>query len=207
MRPSSRRRRRPFDLRRDLWRVVGVLGLALAVNVGFYLFFNLPRLTALGSLRAARDGTHANLKSMQRRCETMKGLTSDYDDQSVRLEGFFTQRVGTQAERMTSVQKEIRAIAAQFRIDPASIDYQPAEVRDSDLTRFQITLPLIGGYANLRQFISRVERSENLLIVDSIELAGAREGGAMLSLSIKIATFFRTPSSHRLRGPASAAGR
>ena len=207
MRRPSRRRRRPFDLRRDLLRVVGVLGLALAVNVGFYLFFNLPRLTALGSLRSARDETRAGLKSMQRRCETMKRLVADYDDQTARLEEFFNERVGTQAERMTGVQREVRAIASQFRIDPASIDYQPSEVRDSDLMRFQITLPLIGGYANLRQFVSRVERSEYLLIVDSIELAGSREGGAMLSLSIKIATYFSTPSIHRPRGAPPAAGR
>jgi len=204
MRKASRR---PFDLRRDLWRVVGVLGLALAVNVAFYLFFNLPRLTALGSLRSTRDQTRASLKSLTRRCETMKGLIEAYDDQSARLEEFFSERVGTQAERMTGVQKEVRAIASQFRIDPASIDYQPSEVRDSDLVRFQITLPLIGGYANLRQFISRVERSDYLLIVDSIELAGSREGGAMLSLSIKIATYFRTLSSPRLRGSPPAAGR
>jgi len=207
MRRASRGSRRPFDLRRDLWRVIGVLGLALAMNVVFYLFFNLPRLTALGSLRSTRDETHASVKSMQRRCETMKRLIEDYDDQSARLEEFFNRRVGTQAERMTGVQKEIRAIAAQFRIDPASIDYQPNDVRDSDLTRFQVTLPLIGGYANLRQFISRVERSEYLLIVDSIELAGSREGGAMLNLSIKIATYFRMPSVHRLRGEPPAAGR
>lgn len=204
MRQSSRR---PFDLRRDLWRVVGVLGLALAVNVAFYLVFNLPRLTALGSLRATRDATRTNLKSLTQRCETMKRLVEDYDDQGARLEAFFNERVGTQTERMTGVQKEIRAIASQFRIDPASIDYQPSEVRDSDLVRFQITLPLTGGYANLRQFISRVERSEYLLIVDSIELAGSREGGAMLSLSIRIATYFRAPSGPRLRGAPPAAGR
>ena len=61
------------------------------------------------------------------------------------------------------------------------------------MAQFQITIPLVGGYPNLRQFINRIESSKHLLIVDSVELTGAREGGAMLSLTIKISTVFSSP--------------
>ena len=74
-----------------------------------------------------------------------------------------------------------------------AIDYRPANVEGTDLTRFQITIPLVGGYPNLRQFINELESSERLFIIDSVELTGARGGGAMLSLTIRISTYFRIP--------------
>ena len=139
-----------FDLRRDLWRVVGVLGALLVLNLGFYLFINLPRLRALGALRARRDGARGELRQASQRGETMRGLLARYDEERARLDDFFSKRLGTQAERMTTIQKEIRAIACEFHIDPESIDYNPAPVEKTDLTQFQITIPLVGGYGNLR---------------------------------------------------------
>jgi Tfp pilus assembly protein PilO len=94
---------------------------------------------------------------------------------------------------MTSIQKEVRGIATEFHIDPESIDYNSQEIEGAGMAQFQITIPLVGGYSNLRQFINRIESSKHLLIVDSVELTGAREGGAMLSLTIKISTVFSSP--------------
>ncbi|MFQ5876539.1 MAG: GspMb/PilO family protein [Acidobacteriota bacterium] len=186
-------KRRNFDLRRELPWLAGALGLLLLANLGFYLLLNLPRLRALGSLRSERDRARASLRVVQERIDAMHELIEAYDREVIRLDDFYASRLGTQASRMTAIQREIRAIAGQFRIDPESIDYSPAEVEGTDLTRFQITIPLVGGYPNLRQFLHRIESSKHLLAVDSVELTGSREGGAMLSLTIRITTYFRSP--------------
>ena len=123
----------------------------------------------------------------------MQELIDRYDSENTRLDQFYSERLGTQRERMTRIQQVLRSIAAEFRIDPESIDYNTADVEDSDLIRFQVTLPLVGGYPNLRHFIDRVETAPYLAIIDSIELTGSREGGQMLSLTIRISTYFRGP--------------
>ena len=194
---TAKPRWKRFDLRRDLWRIVGVLGVLLPLNLVFYLVLNLPRQRALDSLTLGRDEVRRTLAATRRTCEALRDRVARYDEETARLDEFYGERLGTQAERMTAIQKEIRAIAGEFRIDPDSIDYHPEAVERSDLTRFQITIPLVGGYPNLRQFINRVESSPRLFIVDSIELAGSREGGAMLSLTIRISTYFRSPSGER----------
>jgi len=199
MRHTPRRKR--FDLRQDLWRVVIVLAALLLLNLGFYLFLNLPRLRALDNLTSGRDEARRSLMVTSKTCETLKEAIATYDREASRLQEFYDLRMGTQVERMTVIQKEIRDIAAEFRVDPDSIDYNPSEVEGSDITRFQITIPLVGGYPNLRQFVNRIEASQRLFVVDSIELAGSREGGAMLSLTIRISTFFRSPEGER---PAAA---
>lgn len=188
--PGGRKR---FDLRQDLWRVVAILGVLLLLNIGFYLFLNLPRLRALADLTSGRDAVRGTLIEISRGCQAMQDLVARYDDETTRLDHFYAERLGTQMERMTRIQQAIRAVAAEFRIDPESIDYDTAEVEKSDLTRFQITIPLVGGYPNLRHFINRVETAPYLAIIDSVELSGSREGGAMLSLTIRISTYFRAP--------------
>lgn len=195
-----------LDLRQDLWKIVGVLGVLLLLNVGFYALMNLPRLRALGSMERRRDDVRRALRTATQRSAAMRDLVRRYDEDIVRLDDFYANRLGTQAERMTTVQKQIRTIAGEFKIDPESIDYNPAPVEGTDLTEFQITIPMVGGYQNLRQFVSRIESSEQLLIFDSIELAGSREGGLMLSLTIKISTFFRSPDRDLGRRPPPAPG-
>ncbi len=181
------------DLRDDLWRIVAVLGVLFLLNLGFYLFLNMPRLRALGALTSGRDEVRQALTAKSKDCKAMRDLVLSYDEESSRLDDFFAARLGTQIESMTAIQKEIRAIAVQFRIDPDAIDYRPDRVKGTRLSRFQITIPLVGGYPNLRQFIDKLESSERLFIIDSVELTGARGGGAMLSLTIRISTYFLMP--------------
>lgn len=197
--------KRRFDLREDLWRVAGVLAVLLLLNLGFYLLLNLPRLRALENLQAASDAAARALRTGAARRDAMRDLIRRYDEEQVQLGDFHANRLGSQADRMTSIQKEIRGIAGEFRIDPEAIDYSPVEIQGTDLTSFQITIPLVGGYPNLRQFINRVEKSQHLLIVDEVQLTGAREGGAMLSLTIKISTCFRSPRRDAERAAAAPA--
>jgi Tfp pilus assembly protein PilO len=190
-----------FDLRERIGWVAGVLGLLLLLNFGFYLLLNLPRLRALQNLESGRNEARRALRLAAERVEAMQDLIRRHDEEKVRFEDFLANRLGTQGDRMISIQKEIRRIATEFHIDPESIDYDPSDVSGTDLTRFQVTVPLVGGYPNLRQFINRIESSEHLLIIDSIDLTGAKEGGAMLSLTIRISTYFRSPE----RAPAPPA--
>ena len=197
-----------FDLRKDIWTVVALLGALLLLNIGFYLFLNMPRLRALSDLASGRDAVRRTLVDITRSCQAMRDLVERYDHETGRLDQFYADRLGTQLERMTRIQQALRAIATEFRIDPESIDYNISDVEDSDLLRFQVTLPLVGGYPNLRHFINRVETTAYLAIIDSVELAGSREGGAMLSLTIRISTYFRgaeRPAGEGRRSKGSSA--
>ncbi len=182
-----------FDLRQDFWRVVAILLMLVLLNIAFYLFLNLPRLRALSDLSSGRDEVRRALLETNRSTQSMQDLKARYDQENTRLDQFYAERLGTQIEHMTRIQQGVRAIAAEFRVDPESIDYNSSEIEDSDLTRFQITVPLIGGYPNLRHFINRIETAPFLATIDSIELAGSRDGGAMLSLTIRISTYFLSP--------------
>jgi Tfp pilus assembly protein PilO len=193
-----------YDLRESLWRIAAVLGVLLLLDLGFYLLFNLPRLRSLRSLEESRNSAASDLRGTQARCDKMREKLSQFDGETKKLDDFYGNVLGTQVDRMTTIQKEVRSIATEFHIDPESIDYSSQETEGAGMTLFQITIPLVGGYPNLRQFINRIESSKHLLIVDSVELTGAREGGAMLSLTIKISTVFHSPPLTVTAPPAPA---
>lgn len=198
--------RRKFDLRQDLWRVAGILGGLLLLNVGFYVFLNMPRLQALSDLANGRDAVRRTLADIDKSCETMRGLVTRYDDETQHLTKFYDERIGTQMERMTRIQEVLRKIATEFRIDPESMDYTTSQVEGTRLVRFQITIPLVGGYPNLRHFVQRVETAQYLVVIDSIELAGSREGGAMLNLTIRLSTYFEGAEDPRANSGKPAKG-
>ena len=197
---KARVTRRRLDLREDFWTIAGACGALLLVNLGLYAMVNLPRVRLLADLAEGRNQARSTLKAAEQRVAAMRELVRRYDEEVGRLEDFYANRLGTKGERLTSIQKEVRTIATEFRIDPNSIDYNPDRLEKTDLVRFQMNVPLEGGYPNLRQFISRVEASKHLLTVDSVELTGSQGGGAMLSLTIRISAYFRDPE--RAGGPA-----
>ncbi|MFN0281755.1 MAG: hypothetical protein ACKVZ6_07260 [Kineosporiaceae bacterium] len=56
-----------------------------------------------------------------------------------------------------------------------------------------MTLPLEGGYANLRRFLHAVEISGEFLVIERVALAEGDEGGVRLALNITLATYFDLP--------------
>src|SRR5437867_6616988 len=72
----------------------------------------------------------------------MREKLLQFDTETKRLDDFYDNVLGTQVDRMTSIQKEVRSIATEFHIDPESIDYSSQETEGGGMTLFQITIPL-----------------------------------------------------------------
>ena len=86
--------KRRFDLRENLWRIAGVLGVLLLLNLGFYLLFNLPRLRSLQNLEERRNTAARELRSTMARCDKMRELVAQYDEETKRLDDFYDNVLG-----------------------------------------------------------------------------------------------------------------
>ena len=69
-----------------------------------------------------------------------------------------------------------------------------------------ISFPLEGGYENLRRFVNALETSENLLIIDQINLTENRAGGRGLRLAIDVTTYFDAPHLKDLKAQSRRGG-
>jgi len=180
------------DLRENRLLIVLGLLLWLGLNLAWLSLVNLPRSQALASADERVQNLRRTASGRAREVREMELAVERIRNREHTLELFFDQVLADKSQRMVAIQRELREIAIRHRIDPNRINYTHEVVKDTvDMVRFGASFPLRGGYQVLRSFIRDIEHSENFLIIDGVNLAKSREGGALLALDIQISTMFR----------------
>jgi len=195
-----------FDIREERFRVGAVLAAVAALNLILYLTLNLPRMHRESVEERRVEAVTQGLSELSRRVGIMKDLDQRFETEKQKVDAFYNDLLGEKENRMIRIQREVRKIAAGLGMDPESISYQPEYLDKVGLVRFTVNVPLVGDYRNLRQFITRIENSENFLIIDSVTLGGSKDGGALLDLSIQLSTFFGAPEMKEMREAAAKPG-
>ena len=182
-----------FDLRRNARAILGVLLAVLVANTFFYLFVVAQRVKDTASLESERDSFQADLKAAQGRRDDLKKKRDQIRSNEEGLRSFYEEILGTRQTKMVEVEREIAEIGKDFGIAPQEMRFSNEEQPQGRVERFVMHLPLVGDYADLRRFIEKVEQSKNFLVIDRIGLSGTKEGGAMLQLTVDVATYFDAP--------------
>lgn len=186
--------------------LVGFLGLLLA-NVAFYGIFVRPRLDEYGALTTANAPRIAELErreaAVKAREAYLQGLEQAEDD----LNRLRRDVLQTRDQRIVIVQQEVEDLAQQFSLQSTQITYQNEVLKNEGIERYGTTLPLEGGYANLRKFIQALEKSKKFLVIERVALGEGSEGGVMIQLNITLATYFDLPELEREPKPGVRAAR
>ena len=193
-----------FDIREERVKVAVFLGILAALNIVLYVTMNLPRLHRQAVEERRLAAVTQSLSEVSRRVGTMKDLDQRFTGEQEKVKKFYGDILGTKDARMIRIQREVRAIATTLGMDPETIAYQPELLDKVGLVRFSVNVPLSGDYRNLRQFINKIEKSQNFLIVDSVTLGGSKDGGALLDLNIHLSTYFDAPELRSMKPPAPA---
>lgn len=193
-----------WDIRqasRELWIVFATL---LFANAAFYFVLVRPRVDEHAALTTANAPKIAELERREKTVEAreayLQGLEQVQDD----LRRLRSEVLQTRDERMISVQEDVWDLAQDFNIDIEQVTFQNEVLEEEGIDRYAMTVPLRGGYANLRRFIQAVEESDTFLVVERVALGEGEEGGVLLQLNITLATYFDLPEFERER---KAAGR
>ncbi|MGH9869879.1 MAG: type 4a pilus biogenesis protein PilO [Candidatus Polarisedimenticolia bacterium] len=183
-----------FDVREKSPVIIGIVLAWLGLNLAFTFLVNLPRAREQGRLQEESVRLSDLVTRRQKEVETLKTERDRVMAGSTDLQKFYQDVLATKAERMIAFQREIRAIAERFKIDVKSINYaaEAAPTKDK-IARFGAAMPLTGSYESLREFIETIEKSEQFIIINSIELSSSKEGGVILGLSIAVSTYFLDP--------------
>jgi len=93
------------------------------------------------------------------------------------------------ARRMTYAR--LARLAAGSNLDYERGSYTPVVERGSTLTRFQVNVDLTGGYADIRDFIHRVETAPEFVVIDKVTLSEGSTDDQSLRLTLELSTYFR----------------
>lgn len=102
--------------------------------------------------------------------------------------------LSTRQRRMIGVQLEIAELLKEFGISFDRVQYENEPLENEALERFGIVVPLEGGYSSLRRFIQAVEKSENFLVIERVQLGTGRVQD-VVELDITLATYFIAPDA------------
>jgi len=195
-----------WDIRQASRELMIVFVSLLVANGMFYVFLAKPRVD---EFKAVNDANEPRIQELERREKAVEGreaylqglVQADEDLRRLRREV-----LQTRDQRMISVQEELWELAQDFNINIEQVNFQNEIIEEEGIDRYSMTVPLRGGYANLRRFIQAVEESDKFLVVERVALGEGEEGGVLLQLNITLATYFDLPGfeSDRRSGGRSA---
>ncbi|WP_413439160.1 hypothetical protein ACFDAU_06380 [Sulfuriferula sp. GW1] len=159
--------------------VAGLLLLLLAA--GMTLSMVQPRTAQLAELQRANLSLKTRIEQAAR-----SGIpaTGSQDDLS-RFYGFFEG-----AEATPWLDKLFAAAAAQDLVLTQG-EYRMTPDRTGKLTRYQITLPVKGSYAQIRRFVAQTLTQVPVAALDDISFKRETIGAAQLEAHIKLTLFLR----------------
>jgi hypothetical protein len=174
---------------RKVWIALGVLA---AVNVVFFVAIVQPAVREQAQLSEQRE-PFQKFNRHKVVVERHEGFLDAVRQADLDLNGLREEILSTRNERMVQVQQELARLCEQFNIDLNMVNVCSEDLLGEELDRFSMTVPLEGGYPNLRKFLQAVEQSEQFFVVERVSLARGKAGGKLLSLNIILATYFTAP--------------
>lgn len=182
-----------WDVRQASRELLVGFGGLLLLNLAFFGFFVKPRTDEYTGLtkesKPKLDELERREAAVQVREAYLQGIEQAEDD----LDHLRKDVLQTRDRRIVEVQQEVEELAQQFNLQSTQITYQNEILRNEGIERYATTLPLEGGYANLRRFIQALEKSNKFLVIERVALGEGQEGGVMLQLNITLATYFDLP--------------
>ena len=179
-----------FDVREKMGVIVVIIVAWLGLNLAVAFFINIPRAQKVAALDEAVVRAAAALSTRTNDVTRLREHHARVLAGRLSLEVFYSEILSTKQERLISFQREIRDVAMKFKINLETIGYRREPFPEDRVAKFSATMPLTGSYENLREFVDTIERSENFIVIDSIQLTSSKEGGVILSLLIQLSTYF-----------------
>jgi hypothetical protein len=190
---EARRLIADFDVRESAGSITAAILVWLGLNLAFAFLVNVPRGQRANTLDEAVAEAARSLTRKEQEVGRLREHFGRVMEGRASLDRFYTEVLSTKQERLIHFQREIRDIARQFNINVETITYPRETYARDKVTRFGATMPLTGSYESLRQFMDTIERSENFIVIEAIQIANSKEGGIILSLLIQLSTYFIDP--------------
>jgi Tfp pilus assembly protein PilO len=187
------RRRLRFDLRQAGGHLRAVLVLWTVANIALYVLLVRPAVREYRNLLEGTGPQQQELRAQRAEVERRETYLNALVQAEQDLTRLRDEVLSTRERRMVEVQLELKSLADQFGIDLDSVTFESELMRNEELDKLRMVVPLEGGYTNLRRFLQAVESSSKFLVVEGVALGEGKHGGAMLQLNISLATYFDVP--------------
>lgn len=184
-----------------IWRekrlLLAILAVLLVANTIFFLTYRVQYERRLQALDERLHDTEGRLQHAQNVRLAAEQQLRSYNKVRTDLQTLYNERWATKPQRLTPLIEEIKRVAAKSQVaPPKTISFSQIEDHDAQrtggvgTTTVIISFSVQGNYQQIRRLINSLELSDQFLIIDGINLAGAGSD-ANLTLNIRLKTLFR----------------
>lgn len=86
---------------------------------------------------------------------------------------------------------ELYEVAGNSSLVVSAVTYKPTTIKDEGLLAYTFDFSVTGRYAGIKSFLSDLQRSRQLFIVDDIAISNQSQTKEDVVLKIKLTTYFR----------------
>lgn len=173
-------------------RAVYALVAGFVVNVIVLAFLVYPLSRDVANVEQRTRAADEALKAAQDEHTRISNTLTGKDRALKELDTFYGSIIAPDlpgARRLTYAR--LPQIAAKSGLDYQRGTYDPEVERGSNLTRLKVNMDLTGDYADIRDFIYRIESAPEFVVIDGVSMAEGVERDGSLRLTLQLSTYFR----------------
>jgi Tfp pilus assembly protein PilO len=194
--------RRNFNWRDPQTIVRGIVGLLLLANLvaaGFVLF---PPGGSAEDLQRQFISLQAQMKTSTAQLEATRQHAASVDKGRSEGDQFLGVYFLPTRTASSMVLSDLQTAASQTKVTAreASFTLEPIEGSDT-LMLMSITAAYEGTYADLLRFVHEIDKSQRLLIIESLNAAPIQGPGKLITVSLKLDTFVRDDGARDDKAP------
>jgi Tfp pilus assembly protein PilO len=186
-------------LRRPLWRraahdhrkTLMAIGALLLLNVGVYVAVIRPLTGRVSNVTERTRVAESELAAARLAQSRASAALTGKSRASRALEVFYHEVLPTSlpAARKLFIPR-VMLIARQAGLEASGLNFDLVAERDRQLAQWTTQIELTGRYAEIRDFIHRLERATEFVVIDRVTLQENPVEGE-LSVKLQLSTFFR----------------
>lgn len=176
--------------RQRIWIWLPALLFFLANAVAFSVY-RLGYAGQVQSLESDMESVREQLKPLEQQRTVLERRLQRARAAETEVQQLYADRFSTRSQRLTRTMNEVRTLARQAGLNPKSISYPRQDIEDYGLEKRSFVFPVVGTYAELRQFLNLLELTDSFLTLEAVTLSeeGGNEGPE-LQMNLTLSTLF-----------------
>lgn len=178
-------------------RLLTILGILLAVNIGFFLTYRVRYQQRVEDLEQRKAKAESDLMRARNERRAVERQAEAYREVESGIQRVYNESWSTPEERLTPLILELRSLARKSDLQPTAVTYNRDDSaanakKTGGATEMTVSFSVTGRYDQVRRLINLIEISRQFVVIDQIGLGdSSTTDGSSVALRISLRTLFR----------------
>lgn len=173
-----------FEIVRQKWRLISLIGFMLLLNIVLSVVISAYQLPSIVSLQAR----WSDARQKSARSGVVDAATL-YHQGSADLENLKT--AIPEKREFARILSDLLEAAASSNVEVGAISYKPEQLKEEMLLSYQLSLSVSGSYAAVKSYLSDLQKSRELLVVDTVTFSNSDLFVENVVMEVRLTVYLR----------------